>query len=67
MNSNPALDALAGTLASRVAAGGRIALSGILDGQQDALVARYGQWFDGLAVAAEGDWVRIDGIRRDGA
>ena len=59
-----ALDALAETLAARTAAGGRIALSGILDGQQDALLARYGAWFDALAVAHEGDWVRIDGVRR---
>ncbi len=59
-----ALDALAPTLAARTAPGGRIALSGILDGQQDALLARYREWFDGLAVAIEGDWVRIDGVRR---
>lgn len=58
-----ALDALAETLASRVAPGGRIALSGILSGQEDALLNRYGEWFDALAVAQEGDWVRIDGVR----
>jgi ribosomal protein L11 methyltransferase len=62
-----ALDTLAETLAARVAPGGRIALSGILAGQQDALLDRYGAWFDALAVAIEGDWVRIDGIRGDGA
>ena len=60
-----ALDALAATLAARVAPGGRLALSGILAGQQDALLARYGAWFDTLAVAQDGDWVRIDGIRND--
>lgn len=59
-----ALDALADTLAARVAPGGRIALSGILDGQQDALLQRYGDWFDDLRVAIEGDWVRIEGVRR---
>lgn len=59
-----ALDALADILAARVAAGGRIALSGILAGQEPALLARYGAWFDGLQVAQEGDWVRIDGMRR---
>ena len=58
-----ALDALADTLASRVAPGGRIALSGILAGQEDALLDRYGEWFDALAVAQEGDWIRIDGVR----
>lgn len=59
-----ALDALAGELAERTAPGGRIALSGILDGQQAALLERYAEWFDDLAVAHEGDWVRIDGVRR---
>jgi ribosomal protein L11 methyltransferase len=59
-----ALDALADTIAARVAPGGRLALSGILDGQQGPLLARYGQWFDDLQVAVDGDWVRIDGIRR---
>jgi ribosomal protein L11 methyltransferase len=58
-----ALDALADTLAARVAPGGRIALSGILDGQQAPLLQRYGAWFDQLTVAIEGDWVRIDGVR----
>ena len=58
-----ALDALAGTLAARVAPGGRIALSGILDGQQDALLLRYREWFDDLHVAIEGDWIRIEGMR----
>ena len=59
-----ALDALAETLAARVAVGGRIALSGILDGQEEELLRRYRPWFDQLAVAREGDWVRIDGVRR---
>lgn len=59
-----ALDALADTLAARVAPGGRIALSGILQGQDTPLLQRYGPWFDELAVAREGDWVRIDGRRR---
>ncbi|MGY1521950.1 50S ribosomal protein L11 methyltransferase [Luteimonas sp. A482] len=59
-----ALDTLAPELAARTAPGGRIALSGILDGQQEPLLQRYGEWFDALAVAQEGDWIRIDGIRR---
>jgi ribosomal protein L11 methyltransferase len=59
-----ALDALADTLAARTLPGGRIALSGILDGQQDALLRRYAAWFDAMQVAHEGDWVRIDGVRR---
>ena len=55
---------LAPVISSHVRAGGRLALSGILDGQQAALLARYGAWFDDLRVSVEGDWVRIDGIRR---
>jgi len=59
-----ALDALAETLAARAAPAGRIALSGILAGQEDALLLRYAPWFDALQVARQDDWVRIDGIRR---
>ena len=59
-----ALDALAAMLAARVAPGGAIALSGILRGQEDALVVRYGEWFDELRVTVREDWVRIDGRRR---
>ena len=59
-----ALDQLADTLAARVEPGGRIALSGILAGQEPPLLARYAAWFDALQVARDGDWVRIDGIRR---
>ncbi|HET6395960.1 MAG TPA: 50S ribosomal protein L11 methyltransferase [Pseudoxanthomonas sp.] len=59
-----ALDALAELLAARVAPGGRIALSGILRGQEAELLQRYGAWFDDLQVATDEDWVRIDGVRR---
>ncbi|KFN49203.1 50S ribosomal protein L11 methyltransferase [Arenimonas composti] len=59
-----ALDALAEKLASRVAPGGVIALSGILVGQEGALLERYSPWFEDLQVATEGDWVRITGVRR---
>jgi len=58
-----ALDALAETLAARTAPGGRIALSGILVGQEQELQARYARWFGALKVAHDDDWVRIDGIR----
>ncbi|WCE04954.1 50S ribosomal protein L11 methyltransferase [Pseudoxanthomonas sp. JBR18] len=60
-----ALDALAETLAARVAPGGRIALSGILHGQEDALLTRYAAWFDDLRATRQDDWMRIDGVRRD--
>ena len=59
-----ALDALAETLATRVASGGRIALSGILRGQEGELLQRYAAWFDELQVDTEEDWVRIEGVRR---
>jgi ribosomal protein L11 methyltransferase len=59
-----ALDALADRLATRTEPGGRIALSGILKGQEDELLRRYREWFSDLSVVQEGDWVRIDGIRK---
>jgi len=59
-----ALDALADTLAARVAPGGRIALSGILHGQEDELLDRYAPWFESLRSERDGDWMRIDGVRR---
>jgi ribosomal protein L11 methyltransferase len=59
-----ALDALAATIAARVAPGGVLALSGILQGQEDALLLRYAEWFEELRVATREDWVRIDGRRR---
>ena len=59
-----ALDALADVLAARTAAGGRIAMSGILAGQEDELLQRFAPWFDALEVERDGDWVRIDGRRR---
>ena len=58
-----ALDALAETLAARTAPGGRIAMSGILAGQEDELLARYALWFDELSATHLDDWVRIDGVR----
>ncbi|MEO6364598.1 MAG: 50S ribosomal protein L11 methyltransferase [Luteimonas sp.] len=58
-----ALDLLADKLASRVQPGGRIALSGILQGQEDELLLRYGTFFDALEVAREGDWLRMEGVR----
>lgn len=59
-----ALEALAETLAARVAPGGVIALSGILHGQEDALLERYATWFDGLEAVQDGDWMRITGTRK---
>ena len=44
--------------------GAPFVLSGILVGQQDELIERYGHWFDDLTVATREDWVRISGRRR---
>ncbi|KFN42422.1 50S ribosomal protein L11 methyltransferase [Arenimonas oryziterrae] len=63
-----ALDALAETLAARVAPGGVIALSGILHGQEDALLVRFAPWFESLEATQLDDWMRITGVRKtDGA
>ena len=55
---------LAPQFAACTCTGGLIALSGILIGQEDELLARYGEWFDDLAVARREDWIRITGRRR---
>lgn len=57
---------LAPRFASCVKPGAPFALSGILVGQADELLARYAEWFDDLAVATREDWVRIAGRRRGG-
>jgi ribosomal protein L11 methyltransferase len=59
-----ALLSLAPQLAAQVAPGGRIALSGILAGQEQELLARYAEWFDELRCAQREDWLRIEGVRR---
>ncbi|MEH6415806.1 50S ribosomal protein L11 methyltransferase [Pseudomonas sp. CGJS7] len=59
-----ALIALADTLAARVAPGGRIALSGILAGQEDEVLARYAGDFDELRADRLEDWIRVTGVRR---
>jgi len=59
-----ALERLAPTLAARVETGGRIALSGILHGQEAELLEQYAQWFEQLQATRDGDWMRIDGVRR---
>ena len=59
-----ALDELAQAIAARVKPGGLLALSGILDGQQDELLARYAEWFDPLRISQREDWLRLDGVRR---
>jgi ribosomal protein L11 methyltransferase len=57
--------ALAPRIKDHVVPGGRIALSGILATQAGAVAERYGAWFDMNPAKALGDWVRLDGVRRD--
>ena len=55
---------LAPVFAQNLKTGGALALSGILDGQQDELLAHYARWFDDLRATMRDGWVRIDGTRR---
>ena len=59
-----ALEQLAPVLAARVAPGGVIALSGILHGQEAALLQQYDEWFEDLHADRMDDWMRISGRRR---
>ena len=59
-----ALIQLVGLLASRVQAGGVIALSGILHNQAEEVLANYALYFEALQVTRLEDWVRIDGRRK---
>ena len=58
------LGELAPTFAAACRNNAPFAISGILAGQQDELLARYREWFDELHVAMREDWVRISGRRR---
>jgi ribosomal protein L11 methyltransferase len=58
------LGELAPTFAAAAKPGAPFAISGILHGQEDELLARYGEWFDELRVDTQEDWVRISGKRR---
>jgi len=61
-----ALIALADTLTARVAPGGQLAMSGILAGQEDEVIARYAADFDDLRAERLEDWMRVTGTRRRG-
>ncbi|MBS0589482.1 MAG: 50S ribosomal protein L11 methyltransferase [Proteobacteria bacterium] len=55
---------LAPRFAACVKPDGLLALSGILCGQEEELLARYAPWFEELAVATQGDWVRVTARRK---
>ena len=61
-----ALVALADTLIARVAPGGQLAMSGILAGQEDEVIARYASEFENLRAECLEDWMRVTGTRRRG-
>ncbi|WP_197469887.1 50S ribosomal protein L11 methyltransferase, partial [Alcanivorax sp. HI0033] len=44
--------------------GGSLALSGILAEQAESVRTAYTPWFDLNPTTQQGDWVRIDGVRR---
>ena len=61
--TNP-LRALMPLLSARVKPGGRIALSGILAGQAEEILAIYGQFFDMTLWRQEEEWVCLEGVKR---
>ena len=61
--ANP-LILLAPLLAGRMADGGRVALSGILAGQQDAVAAAYARWFTLAPWRGVDGWLLMHGQRR---
>lgn len=58
------LQALAPLLAELTQSGGRLALSGILAEQAEAVAAAYRPWFDLAPFAQRDEWIRIDGRKR---
>ncbi len=61
--TNP-LKALAPLLAGKVRAGGRIALSGVLEAQADDVMAIYATYFDMRVWSVDEGWVCLEGTRR---
>lgn len=56
---------LAPIFASNLRGGGKIAISGILQGQEPELLDCYQFWFDELSTHVKDGWILIEGIRRD--
>ena len=61
--AGPLVD-LASLLAARTRVGGRIALSGLLVGQADAVTAAYRPWFDIGLTGKRDEWGLLTGCRR---
>jgi len=60
------LEALAESLASLVASGGHLVLSGLLTEHAERVASRYAPWFDIAPVLVRDGWARLDGVRRAG-
>ena len=59
-----ALVELRDVIAARCAPGARIAMSGILAGQEDEVIAAYADVLEAIEVAQVDDWMRVSGRRR---
>ncbi len=59
-----ALMVLAPALAKYCKTGGKIALSGILESQKEALTARYSEWFDMDAPRQNDAWILLTGTKK---
>lgn len=59
-----ALMVLAPALAKYCNVGGKLALSGILDAQTDALITRYSEWFNMDTPTKKDAWVLLTGTKR---
>ncbi len=59
-----ALMVLAPALAKYCKTGGKIALSGILEEQTEALLARYSEWFTMDAPSQKDAWILLTGIKK---
>ncbi|MDR1854256.1 MAG: 50S ribosomal protein L11 methyltransferase [Azoarcus sp.] len=63
--TNP-LCVLAPAIAARIAPGGRVALSGVLEQQAEQVVAAWAPWVKLRVGAVREGWVRLEGERRRG-
>jgi len=59
-----ALMVLAPIIAKSTKSGGKIALSGILEEQQDALIEQYSEWFEMNSPTVKDGWVLLTGTKK---